>query len=95
MATWQEPLTAAQKLLKESKHFDGVQKINSAMELFETEVGGSDSKILKEPSAFVDEFIGKLSDEQKKTLQKFLQVQLIGFKPNSHQKTHKHVTLIS
>eukprot|EP00746_Dinoflagellata_sp_MGD_P155173 gnl/MRDRNA2_/MRDRNA2_85234_c0_seq1.p1 gnl/MRDRNA2_/MRDRNA2_85234_c0~~gnl/MRDRNA2_/MRDRNA2_85234_c0_seq1.p1 ORF type:complete len:482 (-),score=137.19 gnl/MRDRNA2_/MRDRNA2_85234_c0_seq1:201-1574(-) len=74
MAAWQEPLTQAEELLKGAKHFDGVQKINSAMELFETEVGGKDSKILKEPAAFIDEFIGKLSDAQKSSLQKMFEV---------------------
>merc|ERR1719478_1855774 len=34
------------------------------MELFETEVGGADSKILKEPAAFVEEFKSKMSPEQ-------------------------------
>jgi len=46
------------------KHFDGIQKINSCMELFETEVGSSDSKILKEPEAFLQEFMPKMSPEQ-------------------------------
>eukprot|EP00930_Biecheleria_cincta_P043000 TRINITY_DN2957_c0_g1_i6.p1 TRINITY_DN2957_c0_g1~~TRINITY_DN2957_c0_g1_i6.p1 ORF type:complete len:446 (-),score=133.44 TRINITY_DN2957_c0_g1_i6:149-1447(-) len=35
------------------------------MALFETEVGGSDSKILREPLAFVEEFMPKMSTEQK------------------------------
>jgi G3E family GTPase len=74
MAAYQEPLTGAEDMLKKGKFFDGVQKINSAMELFETEVGGSDSKILKEPTAFLEEFMAKLSAEQKSTLEKMFTV---------------------
>jgi G3E family GTPase len=44
------------------------------MELFETEVGGSDSKILKEPVAFLEEFVGKLSPEQKTALTKMFTI---------------------
>jgi len=68
--SWQGLLTEAEELLKGGKHFDGVQKINPCMELFETEVGGSDSKILKEPAAFLEEFVAKLSPEQKTGLTK-------------------------
>jgi G3E family GTPase len=39
------------------------------MELFETEVGGSDSKILKEPDSFLTEFLPKMSPEQKTAAQ--------------------------
>jgi len=35
------------------------------MQLFETEVGGSESKILKEPMAFLEEFMPKMSPELK------------------------------
>jgi G3E family GTPase len=63
---WQAVLDEAEKLCKESKFFDGVQKINNSMELFETEVGGKDSKILKEPTVFLEEFVPKMSLEQKK-----------------------------
>jgi len=71
---WQEPLDAAVELLKKGKHFDGVQKINSCMELFETAVGGSDSKILKEPMEFLTEFMPKMSAEQKSAAQKMFTV---------------------
>merc|ERR1719201_2092296 len=37
------------------------------MELFETEVGSADSKILKEPTAFVEEFKSKMSPDQVST----------------------------
>jgi G3E family GTPase len=69
-AAWQEPLAEAEANLQKNKHFDGVQKINAAMELFETEVGGADSKILKEPSAFIESIKAKVSAEQKSILQK-------------------------
>jgi len=58
-------LDEAQALCKAGKHFDGVQKINKSMELFETEVGSSDSKILKEPISFLEAFMEKMSAEQK------------------------------
>jgi len=62
---WQAVFEEASKLCKENKYFDGIQKMNNCMELFETEVGGSDSKILKEPMAFIEEFMPKMSPEQK------------------------------
>jgi len=62
---WQAVLDQAQSLCKEGKYFDGVQSINKCMELFGTEVDGSDSKILKDPTAFVQEFLAKkMSPEQ-------------------------------
>jgi G3E family GTPase len=74
MATWKDLLAESEKLLKDGKHFDGVQKINSCMELFETEVGGADSKILKEPDAFLKEFSSKMSPEQKTAAQTMFMV---------------------
>jgi len=71
---WQPLLAEAEAALKGSKHFDGVQKINSCMELFETEVGGSGSRILKEPNEFLTEFMPKLSAEQKAALRKMYEV---------------------
>jgi len=71
---WQAPLAEAEALLKAAKHFDGVQKINTCMELFETEVGGSGSKILKEPTDFLEEFMPKMSPEQKASLRKMYEV---------------------
>jgi hypothetical protein len=65
MAAWQAGFEEAQKLCKEEKFFDGIQKINGAMELFGTEMGDADSKILKEPKAFIEEFGSKMSTEQK------------------------------
>jgi len=44
------------------------------MELFETEVGGSGSKILKEPTDFLEEFMPKMSSEQKASLRKMYEV---------------------
>lgn len=72
--SWQELFSQAEALAKEGKHFDGVQKINPAMELFETEVGGSDSQILKEPKEFLAAFLPKLTTEQKTALQKMFAV---------------------
>jgi G3E family GTPase len=71
---WQSLLSEAEALLKGTKHFDGVQKINQCMELFETEVGGSGSKILKEPNEFLAETMPKLSAEQKAALRKMYEV---------------------
>ena len=74
LASFKDLLAEAEALSKDGKHFDGVQKINSSMELFETEVGGSDSKILKEPKAFLDEYMAKMSDDQKTTLKQMFMV---------------------
>jgi len=67
-------MAEAEALLKVSKHFDGVQKINSCMELFETEVGGSGSRILKEPNEFLADVMPKLSEEQKTALRSMYEV---------------------
>jgi len=67
-------LAEAEALAAQGKHFEGVQKINPCMEQFEVSVGGSDSQILKEPNAFLDKFVPKLSTEQKKLLQKMFTV---------------------
>jgi len=65
MSDWREVHSEAAALLNEGKHFDGVQKINASMELFETELGGSGGKILKEPEAFLEEITAKMTPEQK------------------------------
>jgi G3E family GTPase len=64
---WQAPFDEAQRLCKDGKFFDGLQSINKCMELFGTEVGSADSKILKEPAAFVEEFKAKMSSENVST----------------------------
>jgi len=64
---WQAVFDEAQSLCKGGKYFDGLQKINTSMELFETEIGGANSQILKEPAAFLEEFAAKMSPEQKST----------------------------
>jgi len=61
----QAVLEEAKDLSTKGKNFEGIQKINNCMELFETEVGSSGSKILKEPLEFLKEFMGKMSPEQK------------------------------
>jgi len=68
MAAWRAPFDEASALLKEGKHFDGVQKINAAMELFETDIGQSGQRILKEPRAFLDEVAGGLAPQRKRAL---------------------------
>jgi len=68
MAAWRAPFEEASALLKEGKSFDGVQKINAALELFETELGHSGQRILKEPRAFLDDVVAGLAPEQKSTL---------------------------
>jgi len=72
--TWQPLLAEAEALFKASKFFDGVNKVNKSMELFETEVGGSGSQILKDPATFVAEITPKLSAEQKSALRKMYEV---------------------
>jgi len=80
MAASHELLAQAEALLKEEKYFDGVQKINLCMPLFETEVEASESKIeaseskiLKDPIAFLDATMPKLSPEQKCALQRMFE----------------------
>jgi len=46
----------------------------SSLKLFETEIGGSGSRILKEPQAFLEEVVGKLSPEQKGSLRKMYEI---------------------
>jgi len=65
MASRGELLAQAKTLLAEGKHFDGVQKINTCMETYETELGGADGQILKEPKAFLEGVAAKATPEQK------------------------------
>jgi len=77
MSATHELLSQAEALLGEGKSFDGVQKINACMEAFELEIrgaGGADSKILKEPAAFVNEVKGTLTSEQRASLQRMYEV---------------------
>jgi len=74
MASWQEELSQAEALNKSGKYFDAVQKANSCMELFEKELGKSDSMILKEPLAFVKETEATLTADQKASLRKMYEV---------------------
>eukprot|EP00930_Biecheleria_cincta_P047928 TRINITY_DN33326_c0_g1_i1.p1 TRINITY_DN33326_c0_g1~~TRINITY_DN33326_c0_g1_i1.p1 ORF type:complete len:470 (+),score=120.84 TRINITY_DN33326_c0_g1_i1:57-1466(+) len=67
-------LAEAEALQGQSKHFDGCQKINACMELFETEVGGADSQIVKEPKAFLEAFMPKMSADQKSALLRMFMV---------------------
>jgi G3E family GTPase len=63
-------LSEAEAMAKDGKNFDGVQKINSCFELFETEMGGSGSRILKEPVEYLGEIKGKLTPDQSATLKR-------------------------
>eukprot|EP00931_Biecheleriopsis_adriatica_P009899 TRINITY_DN110999_c0_g1_i1.p1 TRINITY_DN110999_c0_g1~~TRINITY_DN110999_c0_g1_i1.p1 ORF type:complete len:493 (+),score=133.07 TRINITY_DN110999_c0_g1_i1:350-1828(+) len=62
---WQAVLDEAEALNKEGKYFDGIQKINNCMELFEVEVGSSGSRILSDPMEFLDMFLAKLNADQQ------------------------------
>lgn len=62
---WQALLDEAEALNKEGKHFDGIQKINNCMELFEVEVGSSGSRILRDPMEFLDMFLAKLAPDHQ------------------------------
>lgn len=68
MAEWNELFLEAEALVKESRSFDAIQKINACMELFETSLGGEGGRILKEPTAFLEEMLPKLSEEQRAAL---------------------------
>jgi G3E family GTPase len=88
--SWKDLLTQAEALNKEGKHFDGVQKINACMALFETEVGGSESEILKDPKQFLEKFSSKLSAEQKTALEKMFVVRgdlMVGLGANKRART--------
>jgi len=64
-ASWESALEEATAFKNEGKHFDGIQKINMCMELFEAELGSSESKILKDPIEFIETFQAKMSPEQE------------------------------
>jgi len=63
--SWQALMQEAEALGKEGKHFDGMQKINDSMGLFEVEVGSSDSKMLSDPSKFIETYQANMSPEQR------------------------------
>ena len=65
---WQASFDEAQCRCKEGKYFDGVQSINKCMELFAAEVEDADSKILKDPTVFVDEFLAKKMSPDQVTM---------------------------
>jgi G3E family GTPase len=74
MAAWQADLDEAESLNKAAKYFDAVQKANSCMELFEKELGKSDSLILKEPITFVKEVDKDLTTEQRASLKRMYEI---------------------
>lgn len=58
----------AQAALTGGKFFDGVQLINTTMEAFSKELGDDTERIVKDPTAFVDDMLGKMNQEQKDLL---------------------------
>mmetsp|Transcript_21372 Transcript_21372/g.40218 ORF Transcript_21372/g.40218 Transcript_21372/m.40218 type:complete len:468 (-) Transcript_21372:129-1532(-) len=75
--TWAGSLAAAEAALKEERFFDGVQLINFSMEAYAVVLGilGDDSdKILKNPQAFVEEMLPRITQEQKDVLRKMYEV---------------------
>ncbi|CAJ1378708.1 unnamed protein product [Effrenium voratum] len=71
---WAEGFTSAQSALKEERFFDGVQFINSCMEAYAKVVGDESDRIVKDPGAFVEEHLAKLSEEQKDVLRQMYEV---------------------
>jgi len=65
---WQVLIVEAESLVKDSKYFDSVQKINSGMGGFEASVGGEGLEILKDSKSFLEKTMPKLSEEQKVAL---------------------------
>jgi G3E family GTPase len=64
-ASWEAAFEEANAFKNEGKHFDGIQKINTCMELFEAELGSSEAMILRDPTEFIEAFQAKMSAEQK------------------------------
>lgn len=72
--TWDAQLASAEEAWKASKFFDGVQFINACMEAYGKELGDADSKIVKDPAAFIAELASKLTEEQKERLRHMYEV---------------------
>jgi len=67
--SWNSLLQEAVSCVDETRFFDGVQKINVCMEEFEKTICDDPQlRILKEPMAFGQEMLSRLSDEQKASL---------------------------
>lgn len=76
-SAWKEQLSAAEGALKEDppKFFDGVQFINSCMELYaKAELSDDRDAIVKDPQTFCKEMEPKLTPEQKETLQRMYEI---------------------
>lgn len=71
---WKESLSLAQASLKDQKFFDGVQTINACVEAFAKEVGGDTEAASKDPIAFVEGLLPKITDEQKASLKTIYEV---------------------
>ncbi|CAK9060627.1 unnamed protein product [Durusdinium trenchii] len=74
MAAWAEGLVSAQTALKEGKLFDGVQAINACMEAFAKALGDETDQVLRDPMAFLEAHVAKLSGEQKDALRTMYEV---------------------
>jgi len=58
----------AEQQLVAKRFFEGVQSVNKCMEIFEPLLGGKGNQILKDPAAFREEFLPRMSDHQKTSL---------------------------
>mmetsp|Transcript_70658 Transcript_70658/g.111838 ORF Transcript_70658/g.111838 Transcript_70658/m.111838 type:complete len:466 (-) Transcript_70658:344-1741(-) len=73
-ASWSEGFETAQVALKEARFFDGVQAINSCMETYAKVIGDDSDRVLRDPSAFLEEYKENLKEEQKDVLRKMYEV---------------------
>lgn len=62
---WLGLLTEAEQLTNKLKFFDGINKIDACMELYEKTLGCEGGRIKSESAAFVEENVGKISEQQK------------------------------
>ena len=72
--SWSEGFERAQAALKEARFFDGVQAINSCMETYAKVIGDDSDRVLRDPSAFLQEYKENLKQEQKDVLRKMYEV---------------------
>ena len=54
--SWSEGWESAQAALKEARFFDGVQAINSCMETYAKVIGDDSDRVLRDPTAFLEEY---------------------------------------
>lgn len=63
-----DKMNEARKQLDDKKFFEGVQVVNSCMELFETQIGGEGKEILRDPLGFLNVFNTKLTGPDRDLL---------------------------